>query len=90
MCLRVAITAYLEVYKRQTPQFNIGPDEGIQFHSRYHNLGGPGMPSQYSDSLRAGRSENRIPVSARFPASVHDCPAANPASRTAGNGYLIF
>jgi hypothetical protein len=88
MCLRVAITAYLEMHKRHTCQFNIGPDAGIEFHSSYYNLGGPGMPSQYSESLRAGRSENRIPVWARFPASVQACSAANPAPCTADNGSL--
>ena len=42
--------------------------------------------SQYSDSLRPGRSGDRIPVGARFSASVPTDPAAHPASYTMGKG----
>ena len=42
----------------------------------------------YSDSLRVGRSWDRIPVGggARFSASVQTSPGAHPTSRTMGTG----
>ena len=49
---------------------------------------GPGSLSRYSDSLRAGRSRNRIPVAARFSAPVLTGPGAHPASYTMGTGSL--
>jgi hypothetical protein len=42
----------------------------------------PGQLSRYSDSLRAGRSGDRILVGARFSAPVHTIPGAYPASYT--------
>ena len=44
----------------------------------------PRQLSLYSDSLRAGRSGDRIPVSARFSAPVQTCPGANSSSYTMG------
>ena len=41
--------------------------------------GGPRQGSQYSDSLRAVRPGDRIPVQARFPAHVQTGPGARPA-----------
>jgi hypothetical protein len=42
--------------------------------------------SQYRDSLRAGRSGDRIPVGARFFAPAQTGPGAHPASYTMGTG----
>jgi hypothetical protein len=39
-----------------------------------------------SDSLRDGRSRDRIPVGARFSAHVHYGPGAHPASYTMDTG----
>ena len=47
---------------------------------------GRGNLSRYSDSLRAGRSADRIPVGARFSALVQTGPAAHPTSCTMGTG----
>jgi hypothetical protein len=45
---------------------------------------GTGQHSRYSDSLRTGRSGDRIPVGARFSALVQTGPGAHPASYTMG------
>jgi hypothetical protein len=44
--------------------------------------------SRYSDSLRAGRSGDRISVGARFSAPVQTGPGTHPASYTMGTGSL--
>jgi hypothetical protein len=46
----------------------------------------PLEPSRYSDSLRAGRSGDRITVGARFSAPVQTGPGAQPASYKMGTG----
>jgi hypothetical protein len=45
-----------------------------------------GELSRYSDWLRAGRYGDRIPVGAKFSASVQTGPGAHPASCTMGTG----
>ena len=51
-----------------------------------HSVTGPEQRSRYSDSLRAGGSEDRIPVGARFSVPVQTGPVAHPASCTMGTG----
>ena len=47
-----------------------------------------GKRSQYSDSLRLGRSGDRILFGARFPEPVQTSPGAHPASYTMGTGSV--
>ena len=47
---------------------------------------GPGWSSRYSDSIRAGRSGDRIQVGARFSAPVQTGSGTHPASCTMGTG----
>jgi hypothetical protein len=49
----------------------------------------PGKRSRYSYSLRAGRSEDRVPVAVRFSAPVQMGSEAHPASNTMGTGSFL-
>ena len=69
----------------------------IQFQSKRVNINlftsvskvhVPGYLSWYGDSVRAGRSDDRIPVRARISATVQAGPGAHTASCTMGTGYL--
>jgi hypothetical protein len=50
---------------------------------------GLGHLSRYSDSLRAGRSGDRIPMGARYSATVHTGPGSHPASYTMGTACYL-
>jgi hypothetical protein len=49
---------------------------------------GPGRSVGYRDWLGVGRSGDRIPLGARFSASVETGPGAHPASCTMGTRYF--
>jgi hypothetical protein len=57
----------------------------------YIYIYGLGDINRHSDSLRAGRSGDRIPVGvgARFSSSVQICPGAHPAYYTMGTGSFL-
>ena len=49
---------------------------------------GPAQRDRYSDSLRGGRSGDRIPLEERYSALFQTGPEAQPASFTIGTGFI--
>jgi hypothetical protein len=88
LCLAVNMTAWkkrrcvfitVELGFTTVRRFVPGPDH-VVFMVVTVALGGPEKLSRYTDSLRAGRSGDRIPVGARFSVPFQTGPGAYPAS----------
>jgi hypothetical protein len=78
--LTAALITWCQVFITQTC------NRDRKFLVTYNIRCGSGYLSRYSDSLRAGRSGDRIPVEARFSAPAQTGPGAHPASCTMGTG----
>ena len=87
----MAFVCYINLltFRRHTamPSSGQNPNVGI-FPLPYTASVGPAQLSQHRDLLRAGRSGDRIPVTARFSAPVNTGPGAHPASCTMDTGSL--
>ena len=59
------------------------------YSSSLLEVGGPRRLSRRSESLRPGRSGDRIPLWARFPAPVQTNPGAHSAPYTMATGFFL-
>jgi len=73
--------------KSWSPQSLLRPVMGL--FDIHKGPSGSGYLSRYSDSLRTGRSGDRIPVEARFSTPVQTGHGAHPASYTMGTGSFL-
>ena len=83
--LDVAIFLILPIIDHESPEGS----RGIAYSFFSLAVGGDGGPrylSRYSDSLRAGRRGDRIPLRVRFSAPAQTGPGAHPASCTMVTG----
>ena len=94
-CLVLISTALRRHQKRSLPQkwqlfcglrSKLNEKYPLKLRMVSQALCGSGWLSRYSDSLRTGRSGDRIPVGARFSAPVQTVLGAYPASCTMGTG----
>ena len=80
------------------PLHNLSALKVLYFTHKWHKVRfiystgevGPGWRSRNSDSLRAGRSGDRMPVEARLSAPIQTGPRVHPASCTMATGFLCW
>jgi hypothetical protein len=77
MLIDVAISEDINVREKKAEKILKYKDFTIEIQE-------PGWRSRYSDSLRAGRFRDRIPVGARFSAPIQTGSGTHPASCTMG------